>query len=272
MPVPVSKAVKVVINDRTISAEGPKGKLQLDLPELTEAKLEDDQVIVTRASDEKRARAMHGLARSLINNMVIGVEKGFVKKLEIHGVGFKAAVQGSAAAQVGLGAMYAAGRGVAEDVEQATAWYRQAALQGEAEAEGWIRRTAEQGHADAQLTLGEMYAAGRGVAQDESAAAWWYRQAAEQGLPEAQYTLGRMYAEGLGVAQDDVEAVTWYREAADRGVATAQLALGGMYFAGQGVAEDAAEGVRWWRLAAEQGDAEVLRWLHQWEAAHPREP
>ncbi len=95
MPVPVSKAVKVVINDRTIFAEGPKGKLQLDLPELTEAKLEDDQVIVTRASDEKRARAMHGLARSLINNMVIGVEKGFVKKLEIHGVGFKAAVQGS---------------------------------------------------------------------------------------------------------------------------------------------------------------------------------
>jgi large subunit ribosomal protein L6 len=95
MPVPVSKAVKVVINDRTISVEGPKGTLQLDLPELTEAKLEDGQVIVTRASDEKRARAMHGLARALINNMVIGVEKGFVKKLEIHGVGFKAAVQGS---------------------------------------------------------------------------------------------------------------------------------------------------------------------------------
>jgi len=66
----------------------------LDLPELTDAKLEENQVIVTRESDEKRAKAMHGLARSLINNMVVGVEKGFVKKLEIHGVGFKAAVNG----------------------------------------------------------------------------------------------------------------------------------------------------------------------------------
>ena len=93
-PVPVSKAVKVAINGRTIAVEGPKGKLQLDLPELTDAKMEDGQVIVTRENDEKRARAMHGLARALINNMVVGVEKGFVKKLEIHGVGFKAAVQG----------------------------------------------------------------------------------------------------------------------------------------------------------------------------------
>ncbi|MDG2214854.1 MAG: 50S ribosomal protein L6 [Verrucomicrobiota bacterium] len=94
MPVIVPDVVKVTISDRTVSVEGPKGKLQLDLPELTEAKLDDNQVLVTRESDEKRAKAMHGLARSLINNMVIGVEKGFMKKLEIHGVGFKAAVKG----------------------------------------------------------------------------------------------------------------------------------------------------------------------------------
>ena len=94
MPVSLTEAVKVSINGRTVSVEGPKGKLQLDLPELTDAKLEGNQVIVTRESDEKRAKAMHGLARSLINNMVVGVEKGFVKKLEIHGVGFKAAVNG----------------------------------------------------------------------------------------------------------------------------------------------------------------------------------
>ncbi|SVA69856.1 uncharacterized protein METZ01_LOCUS122710 [marine metagenome] len=94
MPVPVPDAVKVAINGRTITAEGPKGKIQLDLPELTDAKLEEGQVVVTRESEVKRARAMHGLARSLINNMVVGVEKGFVKKLEIHGVGFKAALQG----------------------------------------------------------------------------------------------------------------------------------------------------------------------------------
>ena len=95
MPVQVPDAVKVAISGRMVSVEGPKGKLQLDLPELTEAKLEENQVVVTRESDEKRAKAMHGLARSLINNMVIGVEKGFEKKLEIHGVGFKAAVKGS---------------------------------------------------------------------------------------------------------------------------------------------------------------------------------
>ncbi len=94
MPVPVPSAVKVNLNGRTLSAEGPKGKLQLDLPERTEAKLEDDQILVTRVNDEKRSKAMHGLARSLINNMVTGVAQGFVKKLEIHGVGFKAAVQG----------------------------------------------------------------------------------------------------------------------------------------------------------------------------------
>jgi len=94
MPVPLPDTVKVSISGRTVSVEGPKGKLQLDLPELTEAQLEEDQVVVIRESDEKRAKAMHGLARSLINNMVVGVEKGFVKKLEIHGVGFKAVVNG----------------------------------------------------------------------------------------------------------------------------------------------------------------------------------
>ena len=93
-PVPVPDAVKVAINGRKFTAEGPKGKLELELPERTTAALEDGSVVVARENDEKRSKAMHGLARSLINNMVIGVEKGFVKKLEIHGVGFKAAVQG----------------------------------------------------------------------------------------------------------------------------------------------------------------------------------
>ena len=93
-PVPVPDAVKVAINGRKFTAEGPKGKLELELPERTTAALEDGSVVVARENDEKRSKAMHGLARSLINNMVIGVEKGFVKKLEIHGVGFKAAVKG----------------------------------------------------------------------------------------------------------------------------------------------------------------------------------
>ena len=90
----VPDKVKVAIADNHVAVEGPKGKLQLDLPELTDAKLEENQVVVTRESEVKRAKAMHGLARSLINNMVVGVEKGFEKKLEIHGVGFKATLQG----------------------------------------------------------------------------------------------------------------------------------------------------------------------------------
>jgi len=93
-PVDVAASVKVAMNGRTINVEGPKGKLSLDLPDHTEAKLEENQIIVSRESDEKRAKSMHGLARSLINNMVIGVSEGFMKKLEIHGVGLKAAVQG----------------------------------------------------------------------------------------------------------------------------------------------------------------------------------
>ena len=93
-PVPVPDAVKVAIDGRTVSVEGPKGKLQLDLPDHTEASLEDSQVVVTRENDEKRAKAMHGLARSLINNMVVGVSEGYKKDLIIEGVGYKAQMKG----------------------------------------------------------------------------------------------------------------------------------------------------------------------------------
>ena len=94
MPVVIPAKVKVEVKGRKVSVEGPKGKLAMDLPRFTSAKVEEGKVIVEREGETSKARAMHGLGRSLLNNMVQGVSEGFVKKLEIHGVGFKAAVQG----------------------------------------------------------------------------------------------------------------------------------------------------------------------------------
>jgi large subunit ribosomal protein L6 len=74
--------------------EGPKGKLSHRLPQRTAARLENGRLLVSRDGDDAPARALHGLSRALLNNMVRGVSEGYVKKLEIQGVGFKAAVQG----------------------------------------------------------------------------------------------------------------------------------------------------------------------------------
>src|SRR5437868_11316643 len=93
-PVVIPAKVKVQINGQKISVEGPKGKLALDLPPRTVAKVDGGNVVVTRKGEDAQARALHGLSRALINNMVKGVSDGFIKKLEINGVGFKAAVTG----------------------------------------------------------------------------------------------------------------------------------------------------------------------------------
>ncbi|MBC8245394.1 MAG: 50S ribosomal protein L6 [Verrucomicrobia bacterium] len=91
----VPDKVKVAIADNHVSVEGPKGKLEMDMPRRTTVSQEENTLSVARDGDDREARAMHGLGRSLLNNMVIGVSEGFVKKLEINGVGFKAAVNGS---------------------------------------------------------------------------------------------------------------------------------------------------------------------------------
>ncbi|HRI12909.1 MAG TPA: 50S ribosomal protein L6 [Verrucomicrobiota bacterium] len=93
-PVVIPAKVKVSVQGNRVAAEGPKGKLQLTLPRMTTAQVDSGNVQVSRQGETAEARAMHGLARALINNMVRGVTDGFVKKLEIQGVGFKAAVQG----------------------------------------------------------------------------------------------------------------------------------------------------------------------------------
>src|SRR5208337_891756 len=88
--------VKVEVKGQKIFVEGPKGKLDWELPPRTSLKVQDGKVVVSRKGDDAQAKALHGLSRALVNNMVKGVTDGFVKKLEIQGVGFKAAVQGNA--------------------------------------------------------------------------------------------------------------------------------------------------------------------------------
>ena len=95
MPITVPAKVKVSINGNLLAAEGPKGKLELKLPKHTALTVKGDQISVTRAAETAEAKAMHGLARALVNNIMKGVSDGFVKKLEIQGVGFKAAVKGT---------------------------------------------------------------------------------------------------------------------------------------------------------------------------------
>jgi len=94
LPITIPDKVKVELKGQKISAEGPKGKLSLELPKRTAAEIKDKTILVTRKDETSESKALHGLSRSLVNNMVQGVAVGFVKKLEIQGVGFKAAVQG----------------------------------------------------------------------------------------------------------------------------------------------------------------------------------
>ena len=90
IPVIIPDKVKVQVKNQHVAVEGPNGKLTLDVPHLATVKVDDQQILVSRPNDNKESKAIHGLVRSLIQNMVIGVSKGFVKQLEIQGVGFKA--------------------------------------------------------------------------------------------------------------------------------------------------------------------------------------
>ena len=93
-PVPVVKGVKVSVNDHKVRVEGPKGKLDLDVHPLITVKQDGDTLVVTRPNDEKQSKALHGLTRALLNNMVLGVSEGYKKTLEIQGVGYKVEMKG----------------------------------------------------------------------------------------------------------------------------------------------------------------------------------
>src|SRR5437588_901426 len=94
--VEIPDKVKVNIgNDGAVAVEGPKGKLRWTLPREIKASVKDNRVSLVRDAETRSVKALHGLSRALVNNMVLGVSEGFSKNLEIEGVGFKAVVQGS---------------------------------------------------------------------------------------------------------------------------------------------------------------------------------
>ena len=87
MPINLSTGVQVTLEQGNITVDGPKGKLTKKIPEGINVTLEDSKILVTRSSDSRRYRGLHGLTRALINNMVIGVTDGFEKRLRLVGIG-----------------------------------------------------------------------------------------------------------------------------------------------------------------------------------------
>jgi len=94
MPVTVPNGVQVTIEGNTVRVKGPKGELWRTFPREMQIRLEDGQVLVERPSDEPKVRALHGMTRALINNMILGANQGINKTLQIEGVGYRAEMKG----------------------------------------------------------------------------------------------------------------------------------------------------------------------------------
>lgn len=93
MPIKVPSGVEVTIDDGVVHVRGPRGALERRLPGRIAVQREEDVLVVTRPSDERHHRSLHGLTRTLVANMVTGVSEGFQKNLEIHGVGYRAGLR-----------------------------------------------------------------------------------------------------------------------------------------------------------------------------------
>lgn len=102
-PVAVPAGVDVTVADGTVTVKGPKGSLSRAIPGGIEIRQEDGALTFVRPNDERKNKALHGLTRSLVNNMVIGVTDGYSKQLEIVGVGYRAEAQGANALRLNLG-------------------------------------------------------------------------------------------------------------------------------------------------------------------------
>jgi large subunit ribosomal protein L6 len=95
-PITVPAGVEVVIDGPTVRVKGPKGTLSHTVPEpITVQREQDGTLLVQRPDDERRSKALHGLSRTLVNNMVLGVSQGYEKRMEIHGVGYRVVARGS---------------------------------------------------------------------------------------------------------------------------------------------------------------------------------
>lgn len=101
-PIRIPAGVKVQVDGVTVRAEGPKGKLSQPVPAGLTPRLADGTLVIDRSGDDRRARALHGLTRALMANMVNGVKEGFERKLEIVGIGYRAQMQGKSI-QLALG-------------------------------------------------------------------------------------------------------------------------------------------------------------------------
>ena len=95
LPIQIPSGVTITVDDALITVAGPKGTLTQAMQPGVVVMQEGNEIIVSRESDAREHRAKHGLVRALVNNMVIGVTKGFEKKLEVNGVGFKLAMEGT---------------------------------------------------------------------------------------------------------------------------------------------------------------------------------
>jgi len=102
-PISVPSGVDVTIAGNHIIVKGPKGTLERDIPGAITVRQDGEELLVERPNDERQNRALHGLVRSLVNNMVVGVHEEFTKELEIIGVGYRAAAQGTAKLDLALG-------------------------------------------------------------------------------------------------------------------------------------------------------------------------
>ena len=123
-PITVPSGVEVSLDGRRVVVSGPKGALALEVPGKITIRREDDTLLVERPNDERENRALHGLTRSLVNNMVVGVHEGFSKELQIVGVGYRAVVAGSDSLELQLGyshpVMVTAPEGITFEVPEPT--------------------------------------------------------------------------------------------------------------------------------------------------------
>ncbi|MDH4146742.1 MAG: 50S ribosomal protein L6 [Acidimicrobiia bacterium] len=102
-PISVPAGVEVAVDGRDVTVKGPKGTLSHTVPPTITVRQGEGAILVERGDDERESRALHGLTRSLVNNMVVGVSDGFRRELEIVGVGYRATAQGDARLELALG-------------------------------------------------------------------------------------------------------------------------------------------------------------------------
>ena len=96
LPVQIPDGVEVKVENNLVTAKGPMGTESVQIREEIEVKLEGKEIVLTRKEDDRKSRSLHGLSRTLVQNVVTGVKEGFAKKLEIQGVGYRAQMQGTA--------------------------------------------------------------------------------------------------------------------------------------------------------------------------------